>query len=147
MITISKSAAAASKSGAPLLSPKPLCGRALGVTVGVAELGVADAPVLVAACVCASAAWVSKAATVCVAGSDVDVGVSVNNGAAEVSVAVGGADVAVRVAVRVGVRVGVRVTVGVFVICKLRATAVLVSCAEDGGCGSAARNPGRMTNA
>lgn len=131
-ITKSSTPAAASSSGAPLLSPKPLCGRAVAAVAGVTDPGVEVR-------VCARAAWVNKAATVCVAGPRVRVNVLVNSAVIGVMVAVGGRGVNVRVAVRLGVSVGVLVT------CKAWATAVPVSSAEEGPEGAACR--GKITRA
>lgn len=150
MIT-SKMAAMASNPGAPISSAKPLDGRALGVVVGVL-VGAAAVPapkvgVLVAAAVAAwvwaSAAWVSSAFTVAVAGPGVSNGVLLKIGVTGVSVrlevALGGGDVSVLVdegvVVKVGLPVGVRVA---------RARAVWVNWDSDG---AAARWAGKITRA
>ena len=99
MTIASKIAAAANNPGAPISSANPLWGNALGVAVGVPGVEVGPVAVTVTAWVCATAACVSRAFTVCVAGSDVLVinGVFVGRG----------------VLVRVGVEVAVRVEVAV----------------------------------
>src|SRR3972149_2041929 len=146
-MTASRTAAIASNPCAPTSSAKPLAGNALGVTVGVlvgaavepstgAEGLVAAAPV--AASVCASAAWVSNAFTVAVAGSAVNIGVigvSLGSG-----VSLGGGSVSVLVADAVKVKLGVALAVRLAV--EGGSTAAVSVCA-----GAAERCAGRITRA
>lgn len=142
-ITTISTAAIVSNPVAPISSAKPLCGSVLGVAVGVL-VGAAAVPgpkvaVLVpaaalAAAVCASAAWVSRAFTVAVAGAAVKIGVI--GVPVRLGVAVGGGSVFVLV--DEGVRLGTGLLLGVSVA---SATAVSISV------GAAERCEGRITSA
>lgn len=142
-ITTISTAAIASNPVAPISSAKPLCGRALGVTLGVLvgaaavpgpKVAVLVAAAAVAAAVCANAAWVSNAFTVAVAGPVVKIGVI--GVSVRLGVAVGAGTVSVLV--EDGVRLGAGLLLGVWV-----ASAAAVSvCA-----GAAERCAGRITSA
>ena len=126
-ITRMSRAEATSKPGRLALSPKPESGSIFTLGVGVAVPGVC---VPEAAWVCARAAWVSSACTVCVAELAKDVNTGVMGVAVGISV---GVAVGVAVTVRLGVKVGVAAGTCAVWVAKI-AAAIWVAVASSSAC-------------